>query len=93
MVALLGVETKQALELSERMRTLIASHEIVWEGKKIPVTTSIGIASYPEVCSDKLTFEGLLKEADTALVYAKAHGRNQTACAPIPVAEGERLTL
>lgn len=38
-----------------------------------PVTTSIGLATFPEAA---LTFESLSSKADHALLYVKNHGRN-----------------
>jgi diguanylate cyclase (GGDEF)-like protein/PAS domain S-box-containing protein len=43
------------------------------DGHDLNVTTSIGIAIYPENGND---MESLLKKADTAMYFAKEHGRN-----------------
>lgn len=40
----------------------------------IPMSVSVGLTNYPEVCSDP---EELLKRADWCMYYAKEHGRHQ----------------
>jgi diguanylate cyclase (GGDEF)-like protein/PAS domain S-box-containing protein len=44
------------------------------DGHRLHLTTSIGIAIYPEDAKD---LETLTKKSDAALYYAKGHGRNQ----------------
>jgi len=44
------------------------------EGHQINLSTSIGIAMYPEDAED---LETLIKKSDAALYYCKVHGRNQ----------------
>jgi diguanylate cyclase (GGDEF)-like protein/PAS domain S-box-containing protein len=44
------------------------------DGHQLHLSTSIGIAIYPEDAEDMKT---LTKKSDAALYYAKAHGRNQ----------------
>jgi len=44
------------------------------EGHQLHLSTSIGIAIYPEDGED---LETLTKKADTAMYYSKGHGRNQ----------------
>jgi diguanylate cyclase (GGDEF)-like protein len=43
------------------------------DGNKITSSVSIGIAIYPDDCQDT---DSLLKNADMAMYYVKAHGRN-----------------
>ncbi|MCX6005294.1 MAG: GGDEF domain-containing protein [Chloroflexi bacterium] len=43
------------------------------DGHELNITTSIGIALYPENGRD---MEDLLKSADSAMYFAKEHGRN-----------------
>ena len=45
----------------------------VFDGHRLDITTSIGIAIYPE---DGKEIESLLKNADAAMYWAKEHGRD-----------------
>jgi diguanylate cyclase (GGDEF)-like protein len=64
-----------AVGLAERLREKIADAEMVYEGQKIHVTASLGVAA--EVCSPDFDIERLVKKADTALYRAKNAGRNK----------------
>jgi diguanylate cyclase (GGDEF)-like protein/PAS domain S-box-containing protein len=44
------------------------------DGRPVHLSTSIGIAIYPEDAED---METLIKESDAAMYYSKGHGRNQ----------------
>ena len=63
--------TKASL-VAERILESV-SLPIVIDGHHLPITTSIGIAIYPDDGSDA---ESLLKCADTAMYVAKEHGKN-----------------
>lgn len=65
---------KQAFEISERLRKLIENHEFVYEGKRLPVTASIGVADYRQGVN---TGTDLFKRADSAVYKSKEGGRNQ----------------
>ncbi|MBF0352623.1 MAG: GGDEF domain-containing protein [SAR324 cluster bacterium] len=84
MFAMHKIDTKMGYKISERIRQDIESHEFKHNDQVIKVTSSCGVASYPDVCSTKLTAEELIKYAEQALTYSKVHGRNQTSCAPVP---------
>ncbi len=58
-----------ALRIGENMR-----RPFVLEGREIALTTSIGIAIYPDDGPDAAT---LLKHADTAMYHAKRNGRDK----------------
>lgn len=75
-IALL-VETSQemAIETAERIRKTIENLAIEFEGKKIPVTTSIGIAFSNK--NTDLGLEKMIDMADKALYQSKQNGRNQ----------------
>jgi diguanylate cyclase (GGDEF)-like protein len=62
-----------AANLAEKFRASIHSHNYVFDGKKIPVSTSIGVtllSSYED------TKEAAIKRADACLYLAKESGRN-----------------
>jgi diguanylate cyclase (GGDEF)-like protein len=63
-----------AVAAGERLRKLVAEQIIVVEGKRIPVTISIGASA---CAADMRTVEDLLNEADIALYAAKRGGRNR----------------
>ena len=63
-----------AIEVAEKIRKAVASHEFDTEKEKIHKTVSIGISIFPTHC--KQGWE-CIKYADMALYYAKNHGRNQ----------------
>jgi len=65
----------------ERFRKRVESTQILYEGKHIPVTVSLGSATFLQKWAPGVESEGLSKEliarADAALYFAKANGRNQ----------------
>lgn len=76
-IALTGTNIKFAEEIGERIRATIEKHEFLYDGKKIPVTISIGISELePEMSS----FDELFAKADTALYASKNSGRNRVTC-------------
>ncbi len=66
-----------AVDYAERTRRLVADTPVRAAGREIPVSVSIGLASFE---GDR-EFETLLRRADRALYAAKAAGRNRTAVA------------
>jgi diguanylate cyclase (GGDEF)-like protein len=70
-----GAGADVAVGLAERLREKIADAEMVYEGQRIHVTASLGVAC--EICSPDFEIEGLVKKADTALYGAKNAGRNR----------------
>lgn len=66
-------DCKGALKCAERLRLMIEEHNFPGQEEALHVTTSIGISEYPKH-SEKLM--DLIKQSDTALYYAKEHGRN-----------------
>ncbi|MBI3938931.1 MAG: GGDEF domain-containing protein [Betaproteobacteria bacterium] len=63
-----------AMMVAERIRKRIEATPIEIFGRSVPVTVSIGVASFPDH-GDRL--EAILKNADQALYASKAHGRNR----------------
>lgn len=64
-----------ALGLAERLRLAVEALEVVYEGQRIPLTMSVGIAAFPELHIK--TASELLLLADEALYEAKEQGRNR----------------
>jgi diguanylate cyclase (GGDEF)-like protein len=64
-----------ALALAERLRTAVADTAVpVTDGRTIPVTISIGVATFP---ADAGSETALIAAADSALYAAKQGGRNR----------------
>ena len=80
--------SREATPVAERLRAAIAAHPLASSEVEggIPVTVSVGVASYPD---DGATSNALLEQADLAMYCAKKWGRNQVRTA----SEAERLRL
>jgi len=70
---LLAEPLADAREKAERVRSVVASHRFSWDGQRIPVTISIGIA---ELASGEGP-EVLYERADALLYESKHGGRNR----------------
>ncbi|MBI4698200.1 MAG: diguanylate cyclase [Nitrospirae bacterium] len=71
---LLNAESGGAKKIAERLRTKVMNTPFFEEEKKLHLTLSVGISTYPHDASTK---EELINRADQSLYYAKNHGRNQ----------------
>ncbi|CAH2214400.1 conserved protein of unknown function [Tepidibacter aestuarii] len=66
---------EKSFDLSENIRTnIIKSKKIQQYSGDLPVTISIGMASYPD---DSIDAKDLIEKADKAMYFAKQNGRNQ----------------
>jgi diguanylate cyclase (GGDEF)-like protein len=74
-IILPDTKLENALLVSERLRDEIRTLEISYEGQPIRVTMSFGIAGFRP--SPPMSFNELVKSADTALYKAKKQGRNR----------------
>lgn len=63
-----------AEEIAERIRASLEAEPVTYQGRRIRVTSSIGVATYPD---DGLHPDPLLAKADAALYEAKRSGRNR----------------
>ncbi|MCK9293765.1 MAG: GGDEF domain-containing protein [Desulfobulbaceae bacterium] len=68
---------KSGVEFAERLRRNAAGHHFVYQGEKISITISIGVASAGELAALNMT--DLLELADKRLYKAKQQGRNRVA--------------
>ncbi len=64
---------KVAEKVAEKIRSAIETHAFIYNGKRLPVTTSLGVA---ELTTQIESSQTLLKKADEALYKAKNSGRN-----------------
>jgi diguanylate cyclase (GGDEF)-like protein len=74
-VILKATDADGAHTLAERLRRLIEETDFDFEGKKIPVTISVGVASLNG--QNLANWEAMLKLADTLLYKSKNGGRNR----------------
>jgi diguanylate cyclase (GGDEF)-like protein len=65
---------REGLEVAERIRDSIADTSWLWSGTPYPLTTSCGVATYPDPIAD---LRNLPAAADAALYRAKQAGRNR----------------
>ncbi len=70
---------KQATEAAERIRRTLEKRAVVWNGRPLSVTASLGVSACPECTTAPAE---VLSQADAALYRAKDAGRNQVAAAP-----------
>ena len=73
-LVLLGSSLATASEVAERVRHTIQSHQFTFEGKKIPITISAGVASNKDLDTG---WEMVYDRADKALYLSKNSGRNK----------------
>lgn len=71
---LLNTDKKQAIKMAERIRKTVETTRFEFDGKKIPVTLSLGMAATP---LDTKSKKELIELADKALYHSKHSGRNQ----------------
>lgn len=83
-IAMFNIPSNRAHTVSERIRQEVEGYPFEGEDCKMSLSTSIGVASYPDVPMENPSLEKLLQAADEALYYAKNNGRNRMVIAPIP---------
>ena len=66
-------DSRQAMILAERIRASVAEIDIPHENKKLHVTISLGVSTYPDHAVEK---EELIHAADEALYESKHKGKN-----------------
>jgi diguanylate cyclase (GGDEF)-like protein len=92
-VLLVGIDSGGGLKVAERIRRAIEDHRFLSrEGARVRITSSIGLASYPEHAQEKAE---ILELADRAMYRGKRSNRNVVYMAskdlpPIPPGERER---
>lgn len=70
---------RPAAEVAERIRRAIEVRSVVWNGRPLSVTVSLGVAACPDCVA---TPGELLAAADAALYRSKGAGRNRVSMAP-----------
>ena len=69
-----GTDLEGAAIAAEKLRASVASHVFEFEGKRIPVTISSGVA---QITIGAETGEQAISRADAALYFSKENGRNR----------------
>jgi len=77
-VILPGSDAERTVGAAERLRSALEKHRFVFEGARIPLSASLGVAVWPADARDP---EPLLAAADRALYAAKQAGRNRVVAA------------
>ncbi len=77
-VILPGSDAERSTGAAERLRSALEKHRFVFEGARIPLSASLGVAIWP---GDGRDPEPLLAAADRALYAAKQAGRNRVVAA------------
>lgn len=70
-----GTPLLNAGVLGERLRTRVELENFDYQGTRLPVTISVGVAALPE--ANVATSSELVRDADSALYEAKRSGRNR----------------
>ena len=73
-----GLDRDKGVHAAERLRLAVEKHRLVFEGARIPIAASFGVAIWP---ADGREPDDLLAAADRALYAAKQAGRNRVRAA------------
>lgn len=73
-VFLSNCDQAQGIEFARRLCAKLRAHRFDVDGQALGITVSCGVASYPE---DGMLHGELLKHADSALMHAKAQGKDR----------------
>lgn len=73
-IVLPGTDLRTAVDLADRIRQAIESHDFVFEGKKINVTISVGVSQLTAAMGEA---KAILDDADQKLYSSKSGGRNR----------------
>lgn len=76
-VLLPGMNSAGAVRIAEAIRAAVESGRFQYQGRPLPVTLSVGVATFPGHAADVTE---LIAAADAALYQAKATGRNRVVC-------------
>jgi diguanylate cyclase (GGDEF)-like protein len=75
-VVLKNASLEEAKKIAEKFRETVAKRKVIYGGREITFTVSIGVAAIHGNADDINDIEELLKLADDALYRAKTRGRN-----------------
>jgi len=72
-ILLLDTDRSKAIQIAEKLRSIVEKTPIISRDTKISITTSMGVASF----SDAKTPKGLISKADERLYLSKNAGKNK----------------
>ncbi len=72
-----GESGRNACRVAERIRKMVENHSFEYQGQKISITISGGVAEFSSEINSFLSPEELVDVADKALYVSKNKGRNQ----------------
>jgi diguanylate cyclase (GGDEF)-like protein len=75
-----GADQGKAVEMADRLRLHVQKSQLVFEGARLAMTASFGVAVWP---TDGVDAAALLASADRALYVAKQAGRNRVVAAKV----------
>lgn len=78
-LVLRDIDSVGASTMGERVRSVIEGLKVVYDGREIPVTASVGVSTLREL--DEATSMNIVKLADRRLYRAKELGRNRVVSA------------
>lgn len=76
-IVLPEADLEGACRYAEILRQRVEAHEFVFDGRRVPITVSVGVATWDHELMH--TAQDLIREADDKLREAKAAGRNRVA--------------
>ena len=74
LLILRGKGVEETLKILQELHAKIKENVVYYEDFEIKINSSMGIASYPETCSD---INDVLDRSDKAMYYSKEHGRGR----------------
>ena len=75
-VILRDTDAERAFLIGERIRRAVEAHHFEWEGERLPVNISVGVATLE--AKNYQSAKELVKASDGFLYKAKEGGRNRT---------------
>jgi diguanylate cyclase (GGDEF)-like protein len=70
-----GISVENGVVMAERIRQSVEQHAFNYNGTRLPITISVGLAGLPD--GSVASPSELIAAADEALYEAKRNGRNQ----------------
>ncbi|MFZ9519703.1 MAG: diguanylate cyclase [Silvanigrellaceae bacterium] len=89
LIVVFGATREGCCQAAEKFRIAVEEHEFIFEGKRVPVSTSVGVSLFTDLNDSR---ENVVARADKCLYAAKANGRNAVYCDFGEKPDPERVT-